>query len=154
MRTVRIKPEGELGFLRLEPNTPHVIRVLDKPVETYSNYEPSVDKHFESHYIQVIDLADKTPKMLRVSNVLRKTIQKAMEAIAKHKEQFRFPRSKKKRIRKKWASRPENWRPVQNYDIEILKRGIGLGTNYLVAPLAIHRNYETAIRKGYWHGRH
>jgi hypothetical protein len=27
-------------------------------------------------------------------------------------EQFRFPRSKKKRIRKKWAKRPENWRVV------------------------------------------
>jgi hypothetical protein len=27
-------------------------------------------------------------------------------------EQIRFPRSKKKRIRKKWAKRPENWRVV------------------------------------------
>lgn len=27
-------------------------------------------------------------------------------------EQFRFPRSKKKRIRTKWAKRPENWRPA------------------------------------------
>lgn len=26
-------------------------------------------------------------------------------------EQFRFPRSRKKRIRNKWAKRPENFRP-------------------------------------------
>jgi hypothetical protein len=26
-------------------------------------------------------------------------------------EQFRFPKSRKKRIRKKWAKRPQNWRP-------------------------------------------
>ena len=29
--------------------------------------------------------------------------------------QVRFPRSKKKRIRKKWAKRPENFRPVFGY---------------------------------------
>lgn len=28
------------------------------------------------------------------------------------REQFRFPKSKRKRIRKKWAKRPENWRTV------------------------------------------
>jgi hypothetical protein len=28
-------------------------------------------------------------------------------------EQFRFPKSKKKRIRNKWAKRPENWRPMR-----------------------------------------
>lgn len=27
--------------------------------------------------------------------------------------QFRFPRSKKARIRKKWAKRPENWKRVE-----------------------------------------
>ncbi len=27
-------------------------------------------------------------------------------------EQFRFPRTKKRRIRKKWANRPENRRPI------------------------------------------
>lgn len=26
-------------------------------------------------------------------------------------EQFRFPRTKKRRIRNKWSKRPENWRP-------------------------------------------
>lgn len=30
-------------------------------------------------------------------------------------EQFRFPRSKKRRIRKKWAARPENWRAKINF---------------------------------------
>lgn len=28
-------------------------------------------------------------------------------------EQFRFPKSRKKRIRNKWAKRPENWRPAR-----------------------------------------
>jgi hypothetical protein len=28
-------------------------------------------------------------------------------------EQFRFPRTKKRRIRKKWAMRPENIRPME-----------------------------------------
>lgn len=28
-------------------------------------------------------------------------------------EQFRFPKSKKRRIRNKWAKRPENWRPMR-----------------------------------------
>lgn len=27
------------------------------------------------------------------------------------KEQFRFPRTKKRRIRNKWSKREENWRP-------------------------------------------
>lgn len=27
-------------------------------------------------------------------------------------EQFRFPKSKKRRIRRKWAKRTENWRPM------------------------------------------
>jgi hypothetical protein len=27
-------------------------------------------------------------------------------------KQFRFPRSKKKRIRKKWSKRPQNYKPV------------------------------------------
>jgi hypothetical protein len=27
-------------------------------------------------------------------------------------EQFRFPKSKKRRIRRKWAKRAENWRPM------------------------------------------
>ena len=31
-------------------------------------------------------------------------------------EQFRLPHSKKKRIRKKWAKRPENFRPISLYD--------------------------------------
>ncbi|MFA6959935.1 MAG: hypothetical protein WC205_04190 [Opitutaceae bacterium] len=35
---------------------------------------------------------------------------KASEALV---EQFRFPKSKKKRIRKKWAKRPGNWRPMK-----------------------------------------
>lgn len=29
-------------------------------------------------------------------------------------EQFRFPVSKRKRIRKKWSKRPENWRPSRS----------------------------------------
>lgn len=28
-------------------------------------------------------------------------------------EQFRFPKSRKKRIRKKWSKRLENWRPMR-----------------------------------------
>lgn len=32
-------------------------------------------------------------------------------------EQFRFPRSKKSRIRRKWAMRPENWRPAKDQNI-------------------------------------
>ncbi len=28
-------------------------------------------------------------------------------------EQFRFPRSRKRRIRNKWAKRPVNWRPAR-----------------------------------------
>lgn len=28
-------------------------------------------------------------------------------------EQFRFPRSKKQRVRLKWRSNPRNWRPVK-----------------------------------------
>ena len=29
-------------------------------------------------------------------------------------EQFRFPRTKKRRIRRKWEERQKNWRPILN----------------------------------------
>lgn len=35
------------------------------------------------------------------------------------REQFRFPRTKKRRIRRKWAKRPENWRPITNRVFQI-----------------------------------
>lgn len=37
------------------------------------------------------------------------------------REQFRFPRTKKRRIRRKWAKNPANWRPQlgQCYKMEL-----------------------------------
>jgi len=32
-------------------------------------------------------------------------------------EQFRLPRSKKRRIRQKWANRPENWRKAKEQHV-------------------------------------
>lgn len=41
-------------------------------------------------------------------------------------EQFRFPKTKKRRIRNKWAKRPENWRPM--------RRAMIMGDMVLVHP--------------------
>ena len=38
--------------------------------------------------------------------------------VGKHHMQFRFPRTKRKRTRKKWAKRPENWRTT--YDSYVI----------------------------------
>lgn len=35
-------------------------------------------------------------------------------------EQFRFPRSKKRRTRKKWARRTENWRPHRKAMVDMI----------------------------------
>jgi len=35
------------------------------------------------------------------------------------REQFRFPRSHRRRIRKKWAKRVENWRSAPDYSLFI-----------------------------------
>ncbi len=43
-------------------------------------------------------------------------------------EQFRFPRSRKQRIRAKWAKRPENFRPD-------LKRGYMMGDTFICHPI-------------------
>lgn len=39
------------------------------------------------------------------------------------KKQFRFPKSKKKRIRKKWSKRPENFHTVQVLGERVTKVG-------------------------------
>lgn len=50
-------------------------------------------------------------------------------------EQFRFPRSKKKRIRKKWANRQENWRPD-------IKRAYQIGDSLICHPIFAQRLRE------------
>lgn len=35
------------------------------------------------------------------------------DTIEIHFEQFRFPRSRKRRVRQKWSSDPRNWRQVK-----------------------------------------
>ncbi len=43
-------------------------------------------------------------------------------------EQYRFPKSKKKRIRVKWAKRPANWRPD-------IKRAYQMGDAIICHPI-------------------
>jgi len=47
-------------------------------------------------------------------------------------EQFRFPKSRKKRIRNKWAKRPQNLRPD-------LKRAYQMGDSIICHPLFAQR---------------
>ena len=47
--------------------------------------------------------------------------------------QVRFPRSKKRRIRKKWAKRPDNWRDVP-WDHYLIAHGLGGQTFVLMHP--------------------
>lgn len=50
-------------------------------------------------------------------------------------EQFRFPKSRKKRIRNKWAKRPENWRPN-------LKTTYIIGNNIFAHPVLAQKLRE------------
>jgi hypothetical protein len=47
-------------------------------------------------------------------------------------EQFRFPRSKKKRIRAKWSKRPENSRPI-------VDRAVQMGDMLICHPIFARR---------------
>lgn len=58
------------------------------------------------------------------------------------REQFRFPKSKKRRIRKKWAKDPRNWRSVERIyvmDIEKIQR-------------QLLKNYELEMMEGLFRG--
>ncbi len=63
------------------------------------------------------DFIEPTHRAVRVledehaGSIRQRGIERIIETPALDMVQFRFPKSKKKRIRKKWAKRPENWRP-------------------------------------------
>lgn len=58
------------------------------------------------------------------------------------REQFRFPRSKKKRIRKKWAKDQRNWREVDaRGDIYLVSKG---GND---APVWLQHHQERRLRR-------
>jgi hypothetical protein len=63
------------------------------------------------------------PAMIQLREHLDGLINRVVERIMTTPIQFRFPKSKKKRIRKKWAKNPENLRPLLdqsfgNFEIE------------------------------------
>ena len=68
-------------------------------------------------------------------------------------EQFRFPRSKKTRIRKKWAKDPRNWRTkhevkqmvVPQHIIEFIKKAAQM-------PIPVSYDAETLIIEAHRHG--
>lgn len=73
------------------------------------------------------------------------------------KEQFRFPRSKKVRIRKKWAKNPENWRPLKPKRVTHYVRSQvveGAGMNFdctqerscTLCEKRVPRTYSTTVR--------
>jgi len=69
---------------------------------------------------------ERSPAMLRLQEGMQRTIDQMIERVYFTPIQFRFPRSKKKRIRKKWRKDPRNFRKLlegQPVDIEIV--GIG-----------------------------
>ncbi len=58
------------------------------------------------------------------------------------REQFRFPRSKKARIRKKWRKNQENWRMSPSPDVfrlDLEAGGMGLGFTFTGHPETIRR---------------
>ena len=59
-------------------------------------------------------------------------------------EQFRFPRSKKRRIRKKWAKDRRNWRKVHHsYLVD--------GTRQLICSPEVYAEFEKLSEEGYGH---
>lgn len=62
-----------------------------------------------------------------------------------HTEQFRFPRSRRRRIRKKWAARPENFRPRRDFLV-----GPGLLLCHPVMERELREAFEFAPERSSW----
>lgn len=59
--------------------------------------------------------------------------------------QYRFPRTKKKRIQRKWAKRPENWRPLEEISVVVGD------DRYMWNPIGFFDWFQIG---GRWRGRH
>ena len=64
------------------------------------------------------------------------------------REQVRFPRSKRKRIRKKWAKRPENWAERPDPDIYRMADPITGRVQLVCHPETARRLREMIDAKG------
>ena len=63
-----------------------------------------------------LDELDRSPTMERIRQSIKNTINQAIERVLTTPIQFRFPRSKKKRIRKKWGKDSRNFRRLLDTD--------------------------------------
>lgn len=104
------------------------------PLQYYRDYEQRAFKRMIDHVTQGVGVPEHTIAKGAMSSALSSTITgeayaEMMEALHTHMAkampkmilvdqmppiQYRFPTSKKMRIRKKWAKRPENYRPVES----------------------------------------
>ena len=78
---------------------------------------------------------ERSPEMERMRQCVERMTNQIIERIFLTPVQFRFPRSKKKRIRKKWRKDPENFRPLFPgglEDIQITLKGGGSTTDVTV----------------------
>ena len=59
-----------------------------------------------------LDEFERSPAMKRIREGMQRTIDQVIERVFATPIQFRFPRSKKKRIQKKWRKDPRNFRKL------------------------------------------
>lgn len=144
---------GELE-VRLAAAHPELFNPPDLPYRSVYNQsgQPSAKKlravfnefkEFAKRHNVTILWGNKTPEDDPGAFVIPRNSDLASFTAQPDKEQFRFPRSKKRRIQKKWANNPANWRnkpPVRVFVAKSRLRNAGSPPDAYFLPQYMRRN--------------